>query len=217
MATPTDPTSPVTMTVDAGAIRRLWWVPLVVGAAWLVLAMVILQFDIGSVRTISWLLGLVLVVAALDQLGDVAAAPGWRWLHAVLGVAYLAGGVAAFAWPDMTFLVAAHLLAWYLLLKGVTDIVVSLAERDRLQYWGALLAVGVLEAGVAFWAVGYDGRSVALLVLWVGFGAIAKGVTNILLAFELRAVPDEAAGAAAPAVPVQTTGESTGGTRAGVQ
>lgn len=195
MATHVEQSSQVTVTLDPADVTRLWWVPLILGAGWLALAMVILQFDIGSVRTISWLIGIVLIGAALNQLTDVVVSSGWRWLHAGVGVVYFVVGIAAFAWPGMTFVVAANLLAWYLLIKGVTDIVMSLSGRRELQFWGLLLLTGVLEVGVAFWAVGYNGRSLTLLALWVGFGAIAKGITNILTAFEIRELGAERASA----------------------
>ena len=49
------------------------------------------------------------------------------------------------------------------------------------------LILGVLEVAIAFWAIGYTGRSVALLVVWVGAMALAKGLAQIVGAFMLRA------------------------------
>ena len=171
---------------DVRRLERLWWVPLVLGVAWLLLSFVILQFNTLSIATISWILGLVLLAAAVNELADVAISPGWKWLHALVGVVFLAGGVAALAWPGETFLVLANLVGWYLLVKGTFDVVVALSMRHQLELWGLTLAMGVLELVLAFWAVGYTGRSAALLVLWVGLGALAKGVTNILVAFQVR-------------------------------
>jgi uncharacterized membrane protein HdeD (DUF308 family) len=177
-------------------LTHLWWVPLVLGVAWMVVALVVLQFDVASVRTISIIFGVILLAAALDEISAIALAPGWRWLHAALAGLFLVGGVAALAWPDVTFQVAAHLLAWFLLAKGVVDVVIALSLKDQLELWGLTLAVGVLEIAVAFWAVGYSGRSAVLLILWVGIGALAKGVTNILVAFQVRSLGRDVVAAA---------------------
>ena len=60
-----------------------------------------------------------------------------------------------------------------------------------LHLWGLLLASGIIELVIGVWAIGYPGRSAWLLILWVGIGAVIRGVTEIVLAFKLRApAPD---------------------------
>jgi uncharacterized membrane protein HdeD (DUF308 family) len=178
---------------DVRRFARLWWVPLVLGVGWLVVALAVLQFDIGSVRTISLLFGVILIAAAIHEAADVFLAPGWKWLHATLAALYLVGGVTTLVWPDITFVVLANLIGWYLLFKGTFDVVAALSLRDRLELWGLGLAAGVLELVLAFWAVGYPGRSAALLILWVGLGAVARGVTSIIVAFQIRSIGKESA------------------------
>jgi uncharacterized membrane protein HdeD (DUF308 family) len=178
---------------DAARLARLWWVPLMLGVGWMVVALSVLQFDIGSVRTISLLFGVILIAAAIHEFADIFIAPGWKWLHAVLSVLLLVGGVATLVWPDITFVALANLIGWYLLVKGTFDVVAALSLRDRMELWGLTLAVGVLELALAFWAVGYTGRSAALLILWVGLGALAKGITSIIVAFQVRGLSQDAA------------------------
>jgi uncharacterized membrane protein HdeD (DUF308 family) len=177
---------------DAARLARLWWVPLLLGVGWMVVALAVLQFDIGSVRTISLLFGVILIAAAINEFADIFLAPGWKWLHAVLSGLFLIGGVATLVWPDITFVALANLIGWYLLLKGTFDVVAALSLRDRMELWGLTLAAGILELVLAFWAVGYAGRSAALLILWVGLGALAKGVTSIIVAFQIRGLAREA-------------------------
>jgi uncharacterized membrane protein HdeD (DUF308 family) len=171
---------------DAVRLARLWWVPLLLGVGWMVVALAVLQFDITSVHTISLLFGVILVAAAIHEFADIFIAPGWKWLHAALSGLFLIGGMATLVWPDITFVALANLIGWYLLFKGTFDIVAALSFRDRIDLWGLGLAAGVLELVLAFWAVGYAGRSAALLILWVGLGALAKGVTSIVVAFQVR-------------------------------
>jgi uncharacterized membrane protein HdeD (DUF308 family) len=50
-----------------------------------------------------------------------------------------------------------------------------------------LLVVGILEVLLAFWVSQqfYPARA-SLLILWIGFAALFRGVTEISLAFSLR-------------------------------
>jgi uncharacterized membrane protein HdeD (DUF308 family) len=42
--------------------------------------------------------------------------------------------------------------------------------------------------GIALWAVGYAGRSIAVLVVWVGAWALTEGIMNLWAAFRIRSV-----------------------------
>jgi uncharacterized membrane protein HdeD (DUF308 family) len=48
------------------------------------------------------------------------------------------------------------------------------------------LVAGILEILIGAWAMGYPGRSAALLIVWVGFGAIVRGIAEIVAAFRVR-------------------------------
>lgn len=181
-----------TVIVEERRLSELWWVPLIVGVAWMILALAVLQFDVTSVNTIAILTGLVLLGAGITEVAEAAWSPVRRWLHASLAVVCLAAGVAALVWPDPTFHVVARLFSWYLLLKGLVDILTAFWARDERGSWVLLLLVGALEVALAFWASGYQGRAATLLLLWVGIGALARGVAAIVFAFRLRALGAEA-------------------------
>lgn len=181
------------MTTTAGRDRRraepgagpAWWIFLVAGIAWTLLALAILQFDVRSIWSIAIVFATVLIFASVDEFFAASTAPGWRWAHALLGVLFLVGGIIAVAWPGATFVTLARLFAWYLVFKGTFDIITAFALRG-LELWWVRLIAGVLELVLAFWAAGYPGRSTTLLILWVGFGALAHGITDIVLAFQIR-------------------------------
>ena len=50
------------------------------------------------------------------------------------------------------------------------------------------LAVGIIEILLGMWAIGYPGRSAWLLILWVGLGALVRGISDIITAFRVRSV-----------------------------
>jgi uncharacterized membrane protein HdeD (DUF308 family) len=168
-------------------LRVAWWVLLVIGVVWLVFAMVVLQFDLGSASAIALATGLLLILASFSQVVTAQAARQWRWLHLALAAVFFVGGIIALVWPDPTFHALARLLAWFLLFKGSADIVAGLATRAADTLWWLLLAVGAVEIAVAFWAAAEPSRSAGLLMLWVGLIALFKGISDIVLAFGVRA------------------------------
>ena len=176
---------------------RYWWVLLITGSAWILLSLAILQFDLTSVWSIAILTGIVLFLAAGTEFAVASIAPRLTWAHVLLGVAFIGGGVVAFAWPRETFLVLADLIGWYLLVLGAFEVGETLASR-RGDLWWLRLVAGAATIAIAFWAVHSLERSVTLLILWVGLGALFRGLNQFFLAFEFRHVFDQANAGTAP-------------------
>jgi uncharacterized membrane protein HdeD (DUF308 family) len=64
--------------------------------------------------------------------------------------------------------------------------------------WWLGLVVGILEVLLAFWASQqfFPARA-ALILVWVGFMALFRGITEIVLAFEVRRLQKDVATLAA--------------------
>jgi uncharacterized membrane protein HdeD (DUF308 family) len=170
---------------DIRAFGKAWWLFLITGVLWIFVSLLVLQFNLTSVTAIAVLMAVVLLMAAVEELFSAFTMAGWKWLHGLLGVLFLFGGIWAFAYPAQTFGTLALLIGWFLLFKGTFDIVVSLMNKDMHLWWFGLIA-GIAEVIIAFWAVSYPGRSAVLLVLWVGFAALFRGIGQIILAFQIR-------------------------------
>jgi uncharacterized membrane protein HdeD (DUF308 family) len=175
---------------DIRQFSRGWWWFLVTGIAWVFVGMFVLQFDIDSVFTISLIVAFVMFFAGINEVFDVVTMEGWKWLHALLAVLFVLGGIWALAYPAQTFGTLALLIGWFLLIKGTFDFVAALFSRDA-DFWWLLLIVGILEILIALWAIGYPGRSAYLLVLWIGIGALMRGFSEIVLAFQVRSLGRE--------------------------
>jgi uncharacterized membrane protein HdeD (DUF308 family) len=168
-----------------------FWLMLTLGILWILVSFLILDFSYSSIVAISVLMGVILLFAAASEFVMAFIAPGWKWLHIVLGVLFALVGIFAFVYPGETFGTLALIFGWYLMLKGTFDIVTSLMLHGEHLWWMGLI-VGVLEIALAFWAIGYVGRSATLLVLWVGLGALFRGITTTAEAFHLRHMRREA-------------------------
>jgi uncharacterized membrane protein HdeD (DUF308 family) len=182
---------------EARAVARMlsrgWWLYLVTGVLWLVFGWVVLsaRSEITTVWAVAVYAGILFLLVGVGQLVVAAVAESWNWLHAAFGVLALLAAVAAFAWPGPTFVTLAAVLAWYLLFDGVFLLVGAFYDRHVVDHWWIFALLGVAEVAVAFWALSYPGRSILLLIVWVGFTALFKGVTNIVAAFTIRSLPQE--------------------------
>jgi uncharacterized membrane protein HdeD (DUF308 family) len=166
-------------------VARFWWLPLITGFAWLVIALIVLRFNEASVTTIGILAGLVFIGSGLNDLALAAVAPRWRGLWAALGVLLIVVGVVALFSPGNTFEALAAIIGWFLLFKGAFDISIALMNRDN-ELWWVTLVVGIIEVLLAFWAAGYFGRKAVLLVIFVAAAALSRGIMQIALAFQMR-------------------------------
>jgi uncharacterized membrane protein HdeD (DUF308 family) len=169
-----------------------WWMYLLTGVLWIIFAFVVLSFDdFTTVWAVAAFFGIGFIVGGVVELFLAARAPGWRWLHVLFGLIAIVAGVMALMWPGQTFLVLAAIIGWYILFAGIMDIVTSLATRDINDLWWLQLLLGVAEVFIGFWAVGYAGRSITLLVVWVGASALARGISSIFLGFGLHSAGKE--------------------------
>ena len=163
-----------------------WWVLLITGIAWVIVGILVLDSDFDSAVAIGFLVGGYLIAAGVMEFVFLGVAAGWKWLHAVLGVVFVIGGILAFTEPFQTFAVLAGLVGFFLVVKGTFDFVIALATRHVSDLWWLLLIGGIIQIGLGFWASGYPGRSASLLILWVGIGALVRGITQIVAAFQVR-------------------------------
>lgn len=173
--------------VDSEILGPPWWCYLAAGIAWLIYAFIVLSFDIATIWAIALFAGFLFVASALSEFLIAAVAPGWKWAHGLLGLIFVGGAVFCFAWPESTFLVLAAIVAWVLLFQGVFNIIIAISYREY-DLWWFWLVLGIAEILIAFWAIGYEGRSIALLVIWVAASALAKGITDMMLAFEVKRI-----------------------------
>src|SRR6476660_5103505 len=166
-----------------------WWLLLITGIGWMLVALILLRFNYTSVSAISILFGIVAVMAGVLEIGVLILAAGWwKLLHAVLAFVFIAAGIVAFIHPGDTFRALAAVFSFFLIFAGTFDIIISISTRHEIEVWWLQLIGGIIELALGFWAAGYYGRSATLLVAWVAAFAIIRGVRDIVLAFRIREV-----------------------------
>ena len=77
-----------------GERSRYWWVALLIGIAWLVIAWIVLRADITSLATVGILLGAVFIGAGVSEVaaGSIVGG-GWKVLHYIIAGILLLGGL----------------------------------------------------------------------------------------------------------------------------
>jgi uncharacterized membrane protein HdeD (DUF308 family) len=178
-------------TAERSLARALppWWVFLITGIGWMLVALIVLRFDYTSVSAISILFGIVALAAGVFEIGVLFLADGWwRLLHGLLALVFIVAGIVAFIHPGDTFAALAGVFSFILIFAGTFDIVESISVRYEIEVWWVQLIAGIIELALGFWAAGYYGRSAILLVAWVAAFAVIRGVMNIMLAFRVREV-----------------------------
>lgn len=172
----------------AERVGRYWWLLLLTGLAWIVVAAIVFRFDYTSVVAVATLFGVVAISVGSVEFGMATISRGWwRLFHVLLGGIFVVSGVTAFFKPGNTFVGLAAVVSFYFIFAGVWDVVSALSMRSAPGWWIQLVS-GLVELGLGYWAAGSWRVSASLLVAFVAAIALIRGVTQISLAFAIHNV-----------------------------
>jgi uncharacterized membrane protein HdeD (DUF308 family) len=177
-------TSPLTV------LARYWWVFIAAGVAWVLVALVILQFDQASITTVGVLIGIMLVLSGFQNfvLGALTGT-GVKWIWWLFGVLLLVGGVISFVSPENTFAALADILGFVFLIIGVFWTIDAFVSRAANPLWWLGLISGILMVILAFWTSGqFFIEKAYLLLVFAGIWALLHGITDIVRGFQLHAL-----------------------------
>ncbi len=176
-----------------GQMAKLWWVWLVTGIAWVLLSLIILQFDEQSVNTIGILIGCLFLLTAVQQFAFAAlSSGGLRFFWALFGALFVIGGVVAIVNPEDTFSAVADILGFLFLLVGVFWLLEALATRGANPLWWLGLVSGALMIMLAFWSSAQTFTTKAyMLLVFAGIWALLHGITDIIKSFMVRSLGEQ--------------------------
>jgi uncharacterized membrane protein HdeD (DUF308 family) len=191
-----DYTNPAVAMADTREVARevtgFWWLWLLVGAAWIVASVVILQFDQASITTIGIIVGIMFVFAGVQNLTLAFIADRLKWLWAIFGVLFLIAGIICFINPKNTFAGLADILGFLFLTVGIWWTIRAFIEKAVNPVWWLGLIAGILMLILAFWTAGqFFIEKAYVLIVFAGIWALMQGITDIVRAFQVRALRDE--------------------------
>ena len=170
-------------------LTRFWWLWLVFGVIWTVIAVTILQFDQASITTVGILVGLMFFVAGLQAMIGAALAERYAWVYGLFGVLFVVAGVIALISPENTFAALADIMGFLFLIVAISWIAEAFIWREVNELWWVGLIAGVLMLILAFWTAGQFFIDKAyLLLVFAGIWALMRGVTDFVRAFQIRRV-----------------------------
>jgi uncharacterized membrane protein HdeD (DUF308 family) len=165
-----------------------WWILLIAGVAWVVIALIVLRFSAASITTVGILVGFILIGQGVNDLLAASMTPSWRWLNIGLAVLFVGAGLLAIFYPGKTFVALAEIVGFVLVVVGALRVVESMVLRETSDLWWMQLVGGILLMLLGFWAGGQFFTTRAYLILvWVGLSALIRGFLEIVLAFQVRA------------------------------
>jgi uncharacterized membrane protein HdeD (DUF308 family) len=184
---PPEPGVQVT-TVD---VRRSWpWV-LALGILSLIAGIVTLVWPSVTVYALVFVLGVFLLVAGGAEIGWSIAerhTDGWGFIL-FRGIVDFVAGIVVLAWPDVTALVLALLLAAWLFVYAAMSLWYAYRHRGDRPHTGHFVAKGIAALVVAVITVAWPGITILVIALVIGFMLIFWGVVLTRFAFVLRKQP----------------------------
>ena len=168
-------------------LARFWWLWLVFGIAWVLISLVILQFDDASITTVGVLIGLMFFISGIQQFAIASMVDRGGWIYGLFGVLFVIAGVISFISPENTFAAIADILGFLFLIVGVFWIIQAFVERDENDVWWLGLIGGILMLILAFWTGGQLLiHKQYMLLVFAGIWALMHGVIDISRAFQIR-------------------------------
>jgi uncharacterized membrane protein HdeD (DUF308 family) len=192
----------------AEAASRLWWVVLLYGILSVFVGLLVLA-DNWTVTSLAITAGIVLILEGVFSAFRPGLGPMRAW-HIGIGIAAIIGGIVLLAWPGRGLLVLAQVIAVYIVVKGIFNLTVSIGSRHAVNYWWLWALLGALQVALGIWLMRRPGATLYLVIVLTGIWLVAQGTMEIVLAFEIRKLPQMLArrGAQQQAVPPAPTASS---------
>ena len=172
--------SPMTVVRDS-----MWGFLLLAGVAWLAIAWSVLRLEPADTAQVA---GPIVVFGALCEAVRALAGTRTWWLNAGMSALFAATAGLLLLDQDATYATPASLVGWFLMVRGAMDVAVSTMNRGIDRTWGLLLALGVAQVALGFYAAGPLARTADPMILVLGGLGVMRAVADLVTALRLREV-----------------------------
>jgi uncharacterized membrane protein HdeD (DUF308 family) len=173
----------------ATQIARNWWLLLLNGLALIVAGVLVFSID-WTIRDLATFIGALFIFEGVSSALVSGIDARARRANVISGLLSIATGIAIIAWPEPGIAAVAIFLGAWLIVTGTIAISGAFAARSVLPNWWLLLLFGLLEIPLGVLALADPGATLAAIITVAGIWGVAIGVTRIVLAFEVKRLPD---------------------------
>ena len=174
----------------ATRIASSWWVLLLNGLLLIVAGFLIFSIH-WTVESLSTFIGVVFIVEGVMRALISGVNGAAQRANVVTGLLSIAAGVVIIVWPSPGLVALAIFLAAWLIVIGTMSLAGGFAVRKLLPTWWLLPILGVLEIALGVLALANPGATLAALITVGGIWAVVAGVMRIVMAFDVKRLPDE--------------------------
>jgi uncharacterized membrane protein HdeD (DUF308 family) len=174
----------------AAQVSRNWWMLLLNGILLVAAGVVIFSID-WTVRELATFIGALFIFQGVVEALTTGIDARVRRANVVSGLLSIATGVVIIAWPGPGLLAVAIFLGAWLIVSGTIGMTGAFAARRILPDWWLLLIAGVLEIALGVLALATPGATLAALITVAAIWAVVIGVMRIVMAFEIKRLPDD--------------------------
>jgi len=167
-----------------------WWRLLLNGLALIVAGVLIFSID-WSVRSLATFIGALFILQGITYALTSGFDARVRQTNVITGLLSIATGIVIIAWPGPGLVALAIFLGSWLIVIGTLTISGAFAVRRVMPSWWLLLITGLLEIPLGVLALANPGATLAALVTVGGIWAVAVGVMRVVLAFEVKHLPED--------------------------
>jgi uncharacterized membrane protein HdeD (DUF308 family) len=177
------------LTHDAAErLARNWTTLLLNGIVLIVAGVLIFSVD-WSVGSLSTFIGALFIFEGIYA--SFVAGIDNRVANFVTGLLSVVAGVVIIAWPGPSLIVLGIFLGVWLIVIGTITISGAFAASTVLSDWWLLLLIGLAEVPLGVLALANPGATLAAIITVGGIWAVVIGATRIVLAFQLRHLPED--------------------------
>jgi uncharacterized membrane protein HdeD (DUF308 family) len=173
----------------AARIAKRWWVALLNGLALIVAGVLVFSIE-WTVQSLATFIGALFIFEGVSFALVSGIDARVRRANVVSGLLSIATGIAIIAWPEPGIVAVAIFLGAWLIVSGTIAITGAFAARPVLPYWWLLLLLGLVEIPLGVLALADPGATLAAIITVAGIWAVAVGVMRVVLAFEVKRLPD---------------------------
>jgi uncharacterized membrane protein HdeD (DUF308 family) len=168
-------------------VAKWWWMFIITGILWLIIGVILFQFDTQSLATLGYLVGFMLLFTGIEQFFIASAVKGWKWVWILFGVFFVLGGIWAIVNPFATAFALATSLGLLFLLVAIFWIIEAFATKEGNPVWWLGLVSGLIMLGLAYWVSQQNTiAKVFTLLTFAAVWALIHGIGDFVRAYRLK-------------------------------